>query len=445
MSGIAIICQNLNYFVFGSDRNKSQETDFLEKSNITVHIGHNSKNITDDIDLVVYTAAIPKDNIELVTAKKKGIKTIERAEFLGKLMQRYSFPIAISGTHGKTTTTSFLTHLFNLSKKDPTTLIGGNFREIGGNVEIGNTDYFITEACEYVDSFLHFYPKVAIITNIEEDHLDYFKDLAHIQSSFLKFSNHMQKDGFVVAYGDSENVTSTLKNSTSKIYYYGFKEKNDFVIKNLSFDENRCPNFEIYYKYKLLGVFKIKLLGRHNVLNASSAIVTSYLCGIDIKIIEENCKTFEGVNRRYEYKGVIKDNVLVYDDYAHHPTEIKATISTASENKKNRLITIFQPHTYTRTKALFDDFSSSFDDSDIAIFADIYAAREKDDGSINSKMLADAVSKRGVNAHYFSSFDEILNFLEANIEKDDLIFTIGAGDVYKIGEMLISKNSQNII
>lgn len=437
MSGIAVICQNLNYIVSGSDRNQSQETDFLVSKGIKVHIGHNAQNITDDIDVVCYTAAIPEDNVELVTARKKGIKTIERADFLGKLMEKYSFPIAISGTHGKTTTTSIITHLFNFSKKNPTALIGGNFKEIGGNVEIGNDNYFITEACEYVDSFLKFFPKIAVITNIEEDHLDYFKDINQIKKSFLQFSNQVRSGGFVVACGDNKNAKNTLKDSNSKVYYYGFNYDNDFVIKNLKFDEEYRPHFEVYEKDTLLSDFKINLYGTHNVLNSAAAIIVSYLCGIKLDEIKENLLSFYGVNRRFEFKGTVGDNIQIYDDYAHHPTEIRSTIDTASSLKKTRLITCFQPHTYTRTKSLFDEFVNSFDKSDIAIFADIYAAREIDDGTVSSKMLADAIREKGVNSYYFSSFDEIYDFLCKTLKKDDLFFTIGAGDVYKIGEKLI--------
>lgn len=437
MSGIAVICKSLGYGVSGSDRNQSQETEFLKSKDIEVYIGHNSSHITDDIDIVCYTAAIPEDNVELITARKKNITTLERADFLGKLMHKYDFPIAISGTHGKTTTTSIITHLFNFSKKNPTALIGGNFKEIGGNVEIGNTKYFITEACEYVDSFLKFFPQIGIITNIEEDHLDYFKNIEQIKSSFLQFSNQIKDGGFVVACGDNKNTKDCLKNSSSKVYYYGFDENNDFVIKNLVFDSNLKPSFEIYENNKLLSDFKISLYGKTNVLNSTAAIATAYLSGIDIKEIKESIKSFYGVNRRFEYKGSIGENIRVYDDYAHHPTEIKATIGTASKLKKTRLITCFQPHTYTRTKSLFDEFKKSFDDSDIAIFADIFAAREVDDGTINSRMLSDACKKRGVNSYYFSSFDEIYDFLKQNLKPDDLFFTIGAGDIYKLGEMLI--------
>lgn len=440
MSGLAMICQNLGYDVYGSDREQSNMTDMLQKKGIKVYIGHKKEHIKDDIDTLVYTAAIPKDNEEYIAAQNMNIHMMERSVFLGKLMEKYENSIAIAGTHGKTTTTSMTTLIFNEMNEKPTALIGGNFSNIGGNLEIGTSNFFITEACEYVDSFLQFYPKIAVITNIEEDHLDYFKDLKQIKNSFLKFSNQVKKDGYVIANGDDENVRDALKDSKSTVLYYGFDKTNDFIIENLKFDEEGYPTFDLYYKKNsvCIGTYTLSVFGKHNVYNATSSIICAYLCDIENKKIISAIKKFKGVGRRFEYIGE-KNGVKVYDDYAHHPTEIKSTLNAIKTLNKKKLYSVFQPHTYTRTKTLFNEFVSCFDDTDVIIFADIYAAREPFDNTISSKMLCDKVSNRVKEAYYFDSFESIVDFLEKNCTKQDLIFTIGAGDVYKIGKMYLNK------
>lgn len=439
MSALAVICNNLGYDVHGSDRESSNITDNLKNLGIKIYIGHNQNNINDSFDMVVYTAAISKDNEELVKSLSLNINTIKRANFLGHIMEKYKNSIAISGTHGKTTTTSMTTLIFNEACTNPTALIGGVFSNIGGNVKIGSSDIFITEACEYVDSFLQFYPKIAMITNIEADHLDYFKDLNQIKKSFLKFSNQVKKDGFVIANGDDNNVRDALKDSLTKIYYYGFDDNNDFVIKNLKFDEDGYSNFDLYYKNYdvIIDRYYLNVFGNHNVYNATCSIIAAYLLNIDKDKIKSAIKKFTGVGRRFEYIGE-KEGVKVYDDYAHHPTEIKATLSAIKSLKKNRFITIFQPHTYTRTKLLFEDFTECFDDADIMVFTDIYAAREPYDPEINSKMICNEVQKRGIQAYYFDSFEKINEFLNLTAKSGDIIFTMGAGDVYKIGKMYLS-------
>lgn len=437
MSAIAIICNNLGYDVYGSDREGSDITEKLEKKGIKIYIGHKKEHIIKDLDMVVYTAAISKDNEELLQSQKLGIKTLERAQFLGHIMEKYENSIAIAGTHGKTTTTSITTLIFNKSNTSPTSLIGGVFANIGGNIEIGSSDIFITEACEYVDSFLQFYPKVAVITNLELDHLDYFKDLQDIQKSFLQFSNQVKQDGFVIANGDDKNVREALKNSNSKIYYYGYDNINDFIIKNIEFDENGYPQFDLYFKDECIGNFNLKVVGKHNIYNSACAIAISHMFNISSSDIQDALLEFKGVGRRFEYIGE-KNGVKVYDDYAHHPTEIKATIDAVRQLKKKRFISIFQPHTYTRTKSLFKEFTNCFDESDVNIFADIYPAREKFDPSISSKMLYDSIKDKGKECYYFDSFEKIVEFLNKFAKKDDIVFTIGAGDVYKIGKMYLN-------
>lgn len=439
MSALAVICKTIGYDVYGSDRESSDITQNLEKLGIKIYIGHDKNHIDNSFDIVVYTAAISKDNEELVKSLSLGINTMERANFLGHIMEKYDNSIAISGTHGKTTTTSMTTLIFNESNKKPTALIGGVFANIGGNVEIGSSDIFITEACEYVDSFLQFYPKIAMITNIEEDHLDYFEDLNQIKNSFLKFSNQVKENGFVIANGDDKNVRDALKNSNSDIYYYGFDNSNDFVIRNLEFDDNSYPIFDIYYENDgvLIDRYALRVFGKHNVYNATCSIIAAYLSDIEPDKIKSAIAKFTGVGRRFEYIGE-KNGIKIYDDYAHHPTEIKATLSAIKSLKKNRCITIFQPHTYTRTKTLFKDFTTCFDDGDIMVFADIYAAREPFDPTISSKMICDEVEKRNIECYHFDSFEKIVEFLKSKAKSGDIIFTMGAGDVYKIGKMFLN-------
>ena len=439
MSGLAMICKNLGWEVIGSDREDSSVIHQLEKKGIKVYIGHNKDHITSDIDKVVFTAAVKQDNEEIIKTKELGIDLLERSVFLGSIMKEYENSIAVAGTHGKTTTTSMITLIFDKAEKNPTSLIGGMFKNIGGNVEIGNSDIFISEACEYVDSFLQFYPKVAVITNIEEDHLDYFEDLNQIKSSFLKFANQVKEGGFVIANGDDENVRDALKECKKDVYYYGFNEGNDFIIDNLEFDNFGYPTFEIFYANDavLIDNYKLNVFGKHNVYNATSSIVSACMLNIEKEDIKNAIEKFTGVGRRFEYIGE-KDGVRVFDDYAHHPTEIKSTLDAIKLLKKNRFFSIFQPHTYTRTKALFKEFVECFDDTDIVIFADIYAAREAIDETVSSSMLCDEVNRRGKDAYYFDSFEKIVQFLKENANDGDLIFTIGAGDVYKIGKIYLN-------
>lgn len=439
MSGIAVICKSFGYSVSGSDRNSSQQIDFLKSEGIDVHIPHDEKNIDSSIDMVVYTAAIPRDNAELVKAKQLGVRCIERAAFLGKLMERFEIPISIAGTHGKTTTTSMISFLLENNNLMPTYLIGGNFKKIGGNVHVGSDKYLVTEACEYVDSFLNFKSKIGIITNIEEDHLDYFSGIEQIKSSFLKFSNLVQEGGIIIANGDNKNALSTLKDSKTKIVYAGFNENNDYIIRNLCHDVEMYPSFDLENEGNIIGSFSLKVHGDYNVLNAALAILCANKCGVSYEDISRLLPKFSGVNRRFEYKGQIYNNIRIFDDYAHHPTELKSAIKAAREITNGRLYCVFQPHTYTRTKALFDEFKTAFIDADVAIFADIYAAREPFDPSINSKMLSDATQEMGTKSFYFENFEKIEDFLIKELKKDDVLFTIGAGNAYTIGEALIEK------
>ncbi|MBQ3422067.1 MAG: UDP-N-acetylmuramate--L-alanine ligase [Romboutsia sp.] len=443
MSALAKICLNKGYKVSGSDASNSASIDELRRLGANINIGHSKENITDDISMVVYTAAVKSDNVEMVEAKNKNILTLNRAVFLGQIMREYENPIAVSGTHGKTTTTSMLSAIFGYANLDPTILVGGNLNIIGGNVKIGSSKYFITEACEYVDSFLNFNPKVSIVLNIEEDHLDYFSGLSEIKASFNKFGKLLPSDGYFIINGDNENTKDILYDVQATVIKFGTQEYNDVVIKNIVYDENGFGEFELEFKNLGLKVndvnkFKLSVPGKHNIYNATAAIVASLVSDVDIEDIKKNISLYTGVGRRFETKGYYKD-VKVIDDYAHHPTELKETLATAKKVTKGELWCIFQPHTYSRTKALLNEFEDAFYSADRVIITDIYAARETNTVNIHSTDLVDRLYQNGVNASYIGSFEDIVSYMKNNVNENDLVITAGAGHIYQVAEMLVNE------
>lgn len=441
MSALAEICINKGYQVSGSDMNESYLLDKLRNQGAKIFIGHSKEHISDDVDMVVYTAAVHEDNPEMIATKEKNKLTMDRAAFLGQIMREYKNSIAVSGTHGKTSTTSMLSTIFEYADLDPTILVGGNLSVIGGNVKIGNSDHFITEACEYVDSFLNFNPKISIVLNIEEDHLDYFSGIDEIKASFNKFGKLLPKNGYFIINGDDENTKDILYDVKATIVKYGTNPSNDAVISNIEFDENGYGMFNLSFNGKDLGRFELSVPGIHNIYNASAAILASYVSDIDLEVIRKNIKSYNGVGRRFEVKGSY-NGALVVDDYAHHPTELKATLSAAKKLKKSTLWCIFQPHTYTRTKTLFDEFTTCFSSADELILMDIYAAREKDIGLVSSNELGDAIRKTGLSCINLHSHEEVADYLASKVQPQDLILTVGAGDVVKVGNILLNKTKE---
>lgn len=429
MSGIAHILLKRGIKVSGSDRTESNITKILANDGATICIGHKAENITNQ-DLVVYTAAIPADNPELVAAKEKGIVTMERADFLGELMLDYKLPISISGTHGKTTTTSMLSTVLLNAEQDPTILVGGELNIIGGNYRTGSDKYLVFEGCEYVDSFLKFNPFAAIILNIEEDHLDYFSGIEQIKQSFNKFMKIVPADGFVVVNADDENVMDSLDGLACKVITYG--KDADFSYTDVRYNENGFGSFDVLHKGQKLCKIELSIGGSHNISNALAVFAASYTMGISPEKIAEGLKLFNGTKRRFEYKGTF-NGAKVYDDYAHHPTEIAATLDTAKKMECNDIWVVFQPHTYTRTKALFDDFAEVLAKFDKTIITDIYAAREKNTVGITSEMLAEKTK----NALYISDFSEIAEHLKANVKPNDIVITMGAGTITDLSKLLL--------
>lgn len=435
MSGLAAILLNNGYKVSGSDMKSSNITDRLKLKGADIYIGHSSSNIN-DVDLIVYTAAVPSDNEELLYAKENNILLMDRAEFLGLIMKGHKFNVAVAGTHGKTTTTSMLSHVTLKSNLDPTILVGADLDIIDGNFRIGASDYFITEACEYKESFLKFYPYIGIILNIDADHLDYYRDINHIEETFLKFVNLIPEDGYAIGCADDSRVLNVLKHSKCNTLTYGI-DNGDLIAKNIEFT-GHGSSFDVILNNEFLFKINLKVPGKHNILNALGTIASSLILKVPHNDIMDGLKEFGGAHKRFEFKGE-KNGVTVIDDYAHHPVEIKATLSSTKNMNYNNVYCVFQPHTYTRTYTLFNDFVESFYDCDELILMDIYAAREKDTGLISSNELGEKLREKGIKCVNVHSHEEALNYVKSRLSKGDLLMTVGAGDVVKVGEMFLNK------
>ena len=436
MSGIAEILVNFGFQVTGSNNVETETTKKLEKAGIKVSIGHNEKNIIDQ-DVVVYSAAIKQDNPELVTAKSKNIPIIERADFLGELTRCYKDTITISGTHGKSTTTSMVSLCFLEALKDPSIQVGADIKQLDGNYKVGNSEYFIIEACEYVESFLKFSPKSEIILNIDNDHLDYFKNFENIKKAFVKYVKLLPDDGLLVVNGDDKNALDLIEYTNATSISYGISNKNtDFFAVNIVFDNNGFPEFDVYAKGEFYGRIKLSIPGMHNVLNALACIALCDYYGINLNSIQKALLSFTGANRRFEFKGTV-NGANIYDDYGHHPTEIVATAKALMNKKYNKSWVVFQPHTYSRTKNLMDDFAKALLNFDNIIILDIYAAREKNTYGVTSKDLADKISSLGKDALYIPDFNDCVKYLKENIHENDIVITQGAGTVTEIGPMLL--------
>ncbi|HYE12695.1 MAG TPA: UDP-N-acetylmuramate--L-alanine ligase [Patescibacteria group bacterium] len=442
MSGLAEIMLTAGYNVTGSDLNSSKIIDRLSNKGAKITIPHDSKNV-EGSELVVYTAAVKKDNPELVRAGELAIPVMDRAEFLGIIMKNHHYGIAISGCHGKTTTTSMVSLIFKNACLDPTILLGGELDAINGNVLVGKSDYFITEACEYYESFLKFYPYVGAILNVEEDHLDYFKDIDHIMSAFYKFAKLIPKDGTLVVCADNENAMKVADTAECNILTYGLEKEADYTARNIVFNRLGHPTFDVYFRNEKIGTLSLNIPGKHNILNSLASIAIARNAGIDMEIIKISLLEFRGTYRRFDIQGTQND-ITVIDDYAHHPTEIRATLEAAVQFPHKRVWCIFQPHTYSRTRTLFNDFAKAFYNADKAIIADIYSAsREKDNGDIHSRDLVNEVNNNSNNAIYMKDFEEIADFIAREAEPGDIVFTMGAGDVFKLGQMILDKIKGN--
>lgn len=436
MSGIAAILTNWGFNVTGSDWSQSESTDKLNSMGIKVTIGHNLEDVSKS-DVVVYSAAIKQDDPEMLEAKRLNITTIERADFLGELTRCFKDTICISGTHGKTTTTSMISLCFLEALKDPSIQVGAFLNAIDGNYKVGTSEHFIIEACEYVESFLKFSPKAEIILNIDNDHLDYFKTFDNIKNAFVKYAKLLPDDGLLVINGDDKNCLDLPQYTKAQILTYGIKNKNvNFYADNIEFDNDGFPEFDVYKNGEFLSKIKLSVPGAHNVLNSLACISLCDYYGIDKIDLKNALKKFTGAHRRFEFKGKI-NGASIYDDYGHHPTEIVATSNSVNNKKHNKSWVVFQPHTYSRTKNLLDDFANALLNFDNIIILDIYAARETNTYNISSRDLVDKIVSLGKDAKYISNFDECVSYLKENVKENDLVLTLGAGTVTQIGPMLL--------
>ncbi len=426
MRPLGLVLRGMGMVVTGSDMNASVSTDELIAKGIEVHIGHSAENIR-GADCIIRTAAAHNDNPEIAAARAMGIPVFERAEAWGLIMREYKHAICISGTHGKTTTTSMITHIFMQAQRDPTVMLGGYLPLLHAGHRVGSGDTIIMESCEYCDSFLNFYPTVAIINNIEADHLDYFKDLAAVERSFRKFAGLVPRTGYVIANGDDPNTVETL----ADMHYlsFGIDQKNDVHPENLSED---CRSFDVICLGKRYCHVDLSVFGKHNVYNALASAAAAYVMNVEGSAVSEGLASFAGAGRRMELKGHF-NGAAVYDDYAHHPGELHALIDAVKTMDYRRVIVAFQPHTYTRTKALFADFVEELKRVDVPVLAEIYAARESNKVGISSRDLAKAIP----GATYFETLPEISAYLKSIAGEGDIILTVGAGDIYKAGEMLL--------
>lgn len=440
MSGLAEILLKEGFTISGSDIRSTEITDRLEQKGAKIFFEQTAENITPDIDLVVYTAAIHFDtNAEYQAAASLKIPTMSRAALLGQLMHNYKNAIAISGTHGKTTTTSMLSHILLAGETDPTISVGGILDAIGGNIRVGRSDTFVTEACEYTNSFLEFFPKISIILNIEEDHMDFFKDLDDIRHSFRQFAHKLPDYGYLIINGEIDNLDYIVHDLEADYATFGLNDDSfDFSAKNIGYDAFGHAHFDYYFRGEFVDTIQLNVNGEHNVKNALAAIAAAKRIDLPMSAIKQGLLGFSGAKRRFEFKGTC-NGFTVIDDYAHHPTEIRATLTSCKNYPHNELWCVFQPHTYTRTLAFLNDFAKALSLCDHVIITDIYAAREKNTGVVHARNIVERMAAYDVDAHYIKDFDDIEQFILKNCKKNDLLITMGAGNVDSIGNHLVSR------
>ncbi len=438
MSGIASILQNEGYNVTGSDMQKSKITESLENKGIKVYDGHHPEVIK-NADIIVYTAAISDDDPEIKEAKALGKELWERSKFLGELMLNYENCLCISGTHGKSTTTGMVSNIFLEAKLNPTILIGAIMPRINSTCFIGGKKYLIMEACEYVDSFLSFHPTSEIITNIDNDHLDYFKNLDNIKNSFHKYTNLLPENGYLIYNTDDINSLNISENTKAHIITYGINNNAMYKALNIKFNSLGYYSFDIYYNNTYLTNISLNINGKHNIYNALAAFALAHVYIENIDIIKKGLESYHGVERRFQYIGEYH-NALIYDDYAHHPSEIKTTLASVKKVKHEESWAVFQSHTYSRTKEHLDSFADVLSGFDHIVIAPIYGAREINTFNINENMLVDKIKEKNKNVIYIDSFEKITNYLKENVKENDLVITIGAGPINKVANMLKEEN-----
>ncbi|NCC86608.1 MAG: UDP-N-acetylmuramate--L-alanine ligase [Clostridia bacterium] len=432
MCPLAEILLSEGYEITGSDNNEGDNIDKLRSIGAKITIGQKAENIVGS-EMIVYTAALLQDNPELVAAKQSGIPTFERSKLFGSITRMYNNCIGVCGTHGKTTATSMLTQILITANIDPTAVIGGKLPLIDSHGRAGKSEIMVCEACEFVNTFLDLSPDVAIILNIDEDHLDYFKTVDNLIASFTKFANLATR--LIIANGDDTKTMQAIKDITDKqIITFGFDDKNDYIAKNIKFNRGAFPQFDVYHKEELLGNIKLNVPGEHNVLNALAAIVAAIDVGAEFNCISTALEQFKGAGRRFEIIGEF-NGITIADDYAHHPAELKATLNAVIKMDYNEVWAVFQPFTFSRTSMLLDDFADVLQIPDHAVLTEIMGSREVNTYGIKTQDLADKIP----GSVWFNTFDEVVDYVTQNAKKGDLIITLGCGDIYKAAKMMANK------
>lgn len=438
MSGLAEVLLKAGFPITGSDWHQSDLTKHLETLGAFIHYDQKPENITESTKAIVFTAAVKPENPEYQEAVKRKLPILSRAELLGQIMENYSISIGISGTHGKTTTTSMLSEIMLKAELSPTISVGGILDCIHGNIYVGNSQYFITEACEYMNSFLSLYPTIGIILNVCADHLDFFEDLNDIRHSFRHYTKNIPNHGTLIINGSIENLSYFTEGLSCKVVTFGLLPSCQFHAANITYDAFACGSYDLMVKQDFVAHITLSVPGEHNILNSLAAIAAAYEMQIPLCQIQTGLSRFHNANRRFEKKGETHGFTII-DDYAHHPDEIRATLTAAENYPHNKLWCIFQPHTYTRTKALLKEFAQALSLADYVVLADIYSARETDTLGISSETLLNELKKIGSSCYYFDSFQKIEDFLFTNCKKQDLLITMGAGDIVTIGESMLRK------
>jgi len=434
MSGIAELLLNLNYEVSGSDLRQTTTTDRLTQLGGIVHLGHDAEHIQ-EADVVVVSSAVPSNNPEVTSARAQNIPVIPRAEMLAELM-RMKYGIAVAGSHGKTTTTSLIATVMAEGGMDPTMVIGGRLNSLGSNAKLGGGDFLVAEADESDGSFLMLSPTVAVVTNIDPEHLDHYKDMQNLKEAFLRFVGRVPFYGLVVLCMDHPNVCGLLPQVRKRHATYGLSRQADFRAQDIR-REGWETRFRVVRQEEDLGEIRLRMPGLHNVSNALAAVVVGHELDLDFSVVKQGLENFEGIQRRLEIKGK-QGGTVVVDDYAHHPAEIRATLDAARRGWDKRILAVFQPHRYTRTQLCFEDFLGAFHDADSVILTDIYAAGEKELMGVHAKRLAEGIRKQGhKEVHYMPDFSEIVSHFAEVCQEGDMVLTLGAGDVYRVGEMLL--------
>ena len=439
MSSLAQFMLDKGFRVSGSDKSEDKITRLVREQGAQVFIGQGPQNITDDIDFCVHTAAVHPDNPEYQASAAKGLPILTRAQLLGQIMAQYEDSYGVAGTHGKTTTTGMLTEILLAAGEDPTVSIGGLQESIGGNLRIGKSTHFVAEACEYTNSYHEMYPHVGIILNIREDHLDFFQNMDNIYRSFRQYAENVAPDGILVVESDIGRLDEITGGLPCRVLKVGFKPGDDYQARNVDSTELGLGSFDFYKKDECLGRIRLRVAGEHNVTNALAAGAAALENGVPFEAVKAGLERFEGVHRRFEKRGILRENIVVMDDFGHHPEEILATWKVASRYPY-RLTCVFQPYTYSRTRDCFDEFVEVLSHYDRVVLSDIMPARETDDLGVHSSQLRDALIKKGVEAYYFPGFDEIVKFLLENSVNGDMLITTGCGNVDLVADALVESD-----